>query len=195
MKKLYLFMALLILTTAAFADWDDDDRDAATVTTSAVLDQVQGQDQMQTQANQQSVAFNSPDDITVRNTASGNAPNVYSSAPCMYGGSGGVGLPGFNISGAKMKKDEECDLRETARLLGGLGENELAVMLLCTSPIALAALGDKCKPSTNLQQQVMVLQRQNQTLLEERSFDKAECDDMKARGDVRYAALSERCTK
>ena len=85
-----------------------------------------------------------PDDITIRNTASANMPNLTSTAPCVVSGSLGVGAAGFNIGGGKTKIDPECNIRETARTFAGLGEVGLALTIACTSEVAKAALGDAC---------------------------------------------------
>lgn len=85
-----------------------------------------------------------PDDITIRNTASANMPNLTSTAPCVLSMSGGLGAAGFNIGGGKTKIDPECNIRETARTFAGLGEVGLALTIACTSEVAKAALGDAC---------------------------------------------------
>jgi hypothetical protein len=85
-----------------------------------------------------------PDDITIRNTASANMPNLTSTAPCVISLSGGLGAAGFNIGGGKTKIDPECNIRETARTFAGLGEVGLALTIACTSEVAKAALGDAC---------------------------------------------------
>ena len=94
-----------------------------------------------------SLTFNQaarPDDITIRNTASANMPNLTSTAPCVVSGSLGVGAAGFNIGGGKTKIDPECNIRETARTFAGLGEVGLALVIACTSEVAKTALGDAC---------------------------------------------------
>jgi len=85
-----------------------------------------------------------PDDITIRNTASANMPNVTATSPCVYGWSGGIGIAGANIGGGKQKIDPECNIRETARTFAALGEIGLALTIACTSDTAQAALGDAC---------------------------------------------------
>ncbi len=85
-----------------------------------------------------------PDDITIRNTASANMPNVTATSPCVYGWSGGLGIAGANIGGGKQKIDPECNIRETARTFAALGEIGQALLIACTSETAVAALGDAC---------------------------------------------------
>ena len=47
-----------------------------------------------------------------------------------------MGAAGVNIGGGKSKRDIECDIRETSRLLAGLGEVKLAVELACQTEAA-----------------------------------------------------------
>ena len=147
-------------------------------------DQSQNQDQYQTigdVSNDQSVTFTSPKDVTVRNTASAPSPAIFSSNPCAIGGSFGLGLPGGNIGGGKQKVDPQCELRETARILISAGEVELGIKMLCMSDAAMASLGDACVPSTNHQNRIAELENQVAVLLQEREFDRQECDDSKDR--------------
>jgi hypothetical protein len=125
-------------------------------------DQHQGQDQAQdqnqtatggnasasqTQGNEQSLVVNEskrPDDITIRNTAAANMPNLTATSPCVVSWSGGLGIAGANLGGGKTKIDPECNIRETARTFAGLGEISQALIIACTSEVARAALGDAC---------------------------------------------------
>ena len=150
-------------------------------------DQVQAQDQSQelnnvndlsNDGNSQSVSFTSPDDVTVRNVASANPPSVMGSHSCAIGGSAGVGVPGFNISGGRQRIDPNCEIRETARLMEAFGERELAVIMLCSTDAAKEALGDKaCGPSATQEE----LRRRIAFLLEERERDRQTCNESKDR--------------
>jgi len=151
--------------------------------------QHQDQDQNQSQdlnnvndlsndGNSQSVSFTSPDDVTVRNVASANPPSVMGSHSCAIGGSAGVGVPGFNISGGRQRIDPNCEIRETARLMEAFGERELAVIMLCSTDAAKEALGDKaCGPSATQEE----LRRRIAFLLEERERDRQTCNESKDR--------------
>ena len=112
--------------------------------------------------NNQNVNFSSPDDITVRNTASGNAPSVYPSGNCYGGWSAGLGLPGFNVSGGKAQLDHQCDMRETARMFAAVGERELAVMLLCQTEAATYL--PECGPTRQFIEDYKALKAQNELL-------------------------------
>lgn len=74
------------------------------------------------------------------------APNVYPSASCYYGKSGGVsfGNSGFGagITGGKAYLDEACDIRETARSFASVGNYTAANQLLCSTPAAKKYLKD-----------------------------------------------------
>ena len=85
-----------------------------------------------------------PDDITIRNTAAANMPNLTATSPCVVSWSGGLGIAGANLGGGKTKIDPECNIRETARTFAGLGEISQALIIACTSEVARAALGDAC---------------------------------------------------
>ena len=124
------------------------------------------------------MTFTSPDDVKIRNVASANPPSVMGSHSCAVGGSAGVGVPGFNISGGRQKIDPECEVRETARLMEAFGERELAVIMLCSTEAAKASLGDKaCGPSTTQEE----LRRRIDFLLEERERDRQTCNESKGR--------------
>ena len=76
-----------------------------------------------------------------------SAPSVYTSAPCFVGVSGGVSVAGFGASGGSGIEDKNCTLRETARLLHGIGQKTAAVKVMCNDPLAAEALGPtKCPP-------------------------------------------------
>lgn len=144
-----------------------------------------GSNSLVVEGSQQAVSFNSPDDITLRNTAAPFLPSVYPTGSCYGGWSAGVGVPGFNIGGGKAKKDAECDARETARFLDAFGERELAIELLCTTAGA-AALGDRCAPSTRKDE---IIKRQQATIDE---LNQLRADDV-AKCNADKSALTERC--
>ena len=125
-----------------------------------------------------------PDDITIRNTASGNAPSVYPSGNCYGGWSVGLGVPGFNASGGKAVLDHQCDMRETARMFAALGERELGVMLLCMTDAA-QSLPD-CGPTRQFIDDYKALKAQNELLFEDvtKTVERLErvCSDAVTRG-------------
>lgn len=149
---LAIFFLLVIGQTANATYNDDDDQ---TQTQDQDQGQHQGQDQTQTasasasqtQGNTQSINVNEaarPDDIKIRNTATAPVPDYNATSPCFSGWSAGLGAAGVNLGGGKSKRDLECDKRETARLLGALGEVGLALKVACATEAAVAALGDAC---------------------------------------------------
>jgi hypothetical protein len=93
------------------------------------------------------VAFEAPK--TYRHTPSMGAPSIYASGVCS-GRSAGLGLagPGYGVSlGGTGKNDAGCELRETARLLGGLGYTDTAFVLLCQQlDTVREANGGNCTP-------------------------------------------------
>lgn len=82
------------------------------------------------QSNAQSTSFNS-NYTEVRQTPMAYAPEAIPSAPCRSGFSGGgsTGLGALSFGGSK--RDDECDLRETARAFALLGNQEAAARVLC----------------------------------------------------------------
>ncbi len=142
-------------------------------------DQDQAQDQSQTMGdmqNSQAVSFNSES-----YASSAIAPFVSATSPCVLGTSAALGLPQINIGGGKQRIDPECEKRETARMLGALGERELAVALLCMTTAALDNLGELCKPNKNMANLVTELEGRIQTLLTERTIDRQNCNESKSR--------------
>lgn len=84
---------------------------------------------------------------TYRNTPNAGAPPIYASGICS-GRSVGVGAsgPGYGVSfGGTGKADRECNMREAARVLGGLGYVDTAFVLLCQQlPEVRKANGGNC---------------------------------------------------
>lgn len=142
--------------------------------------QEQGQDQYQDQSmgdmigGTQTMSFKG-----VEQAFSANAPNVFATAPCYVGGSAAIGLKGLNIGGGKMKLDEQCELRETARMLIAAGEVELGVMMLCLTDAA--QLLPACHPHTDVKASLKAAQDRVAFLLNERQIDRATCEESKDR--------------
>lgn len=59
-------------------------------------------------------------------------PALYASGVCVRGSSFGVAGPGVGIGGGRAYPDPECDIREAARVLDGVGAHALALKVLCT---------------------------------------------------------------
>lgn len=143
-------------------------------------DQAQQQGQEQTQANEQtnsqSVTFTSH-----KTAMSAIAPNVFSSNPCYTAASAAIGLPKINIGGGKQEVDPNCEKLEAARMLGALGEVELAIQVVCATTAAQEVLGDTCAPSTTMKARLNQLEADKAFLLQERAIDRQECDAAKDR--------------
>lgn len=148
--------------------------------------QDQGQDQQQDQGQEQSMGDMTGGTQTVTFTSqkqafSSNAPNVFSTAPCYIGMSAGIGLQGLNIGGGKSKLDVQCEIRETARMLIAAGELELGVKLLCLTDAASLLDEGACHPHTDVRQALKDAEANVQYLLNERSIDRAKCNEAKDR--------------
>lgn len=95
--------------------------------------------------NHQNINIEAPK--TYRHTPNAGAPPIYSSGICS-GRSVGVGAsgPGYGVSfGGTGKADRECNLREAARVLGGLGYVDTAFILMCQQmPEVREANGGNC---------------------------------------------------
>jgi hypothetical protein len=81
----------------------------------------------------------SPRTVTIKNTPDLSIANIAPTSPCMGGTSVGGSGPGFSIGIGTTWKDNDCSLRETARSFIGLGLNNDAIAILCSSEYAAAA--------------------------------------------------------
>jgi hypothetical protein len=73
---------------------------------------------------------------TPRQTPPAFAGNVEPTASCKNARNGGASAPIAGLSFGWSTSDDECDLRETARMFYQLGQTQLAVALLCQSKAA-----------------------------------------------------------
>jgi hypothetical protein len=83
---------------------------------------------------------------TVRNTPEVIAPSVVGGNPCSVGASGGVSMPGFGISLGGTWADKACERRQQAALLFNMGEQSIAVELMCQDDSVRAAMKLAGKP-------------------------------------------------
>lgn len=111
----------------------------------------------QTAAQQVAVTVNQPapeasggggKTTTLRTAPDPYAPTMNATAPCRISVSAGIAVIGIGVSGGGSVEDDPCNLRETARLLDGIGQREAAARVMCNDPRAAAALGATVCPSS-----------------------------------------------
>jgi len=143
----YLMIAALMVSAPAMAfDFGDTQRQ----------EQGQSQDQRAYGGDAKSIAFaksanaltinqeSNAGTYSIRSTPDAMAPNVYPTSPCMGSSSvGGSGMA-FGFSVGTSWTDDECGIRETARSFAGMGMNDDAVKVLCSSKYA--AVAPACMP-------------------------------------------------
>jgi len=135
----YLIIAALMVSAPSFAtgfDLGDSQR------------QEQGQTQRQDQSQKAKSSAVSTLNVTqesnagaynIRTVPDAMAPNVYPTSPCMGSSSvGGSGMA-FGFSIGTSWTDDECGIRETARSFAGMGLNNDALKVLCSSKYAAVA--------------------------------------------------------
>jgi hypothetical protein len=85
---------------------------------------------------------------TIRNTPEVIAPSVVGGNPCPVGASGGVSLPGFGVALGGTWADKACERRQEAALLFNMGENKVAVELMCQDDSVRNAMRVSGRPCT-----------------------------------------------
>lgn len=109
----------------------------------------------QTAAQQVAVTVNQPaaasssggsKTTTLRTVPDAYAPTMNATAPCRISVSAGIAVIGIGVSGGGSVEDDPCNLRETARLLDGIGQREAAARVMCADPRAAEALGEGICP-------------------------------------------------
>jgi len=112
----------------------------------------------QTAAQQVAVTINQPASAaasgsktsTLRTVPDSYAPTVGATAPCRIAVSAGIAVIGIGVSGGGSVEDDPCNLRETARLLDGIGQREAAARVMCGDPRAARALGSTVCPQASV---------------------------------------------
>jgi len=140
MKKLLVLLACLV-SAAAFADTN-----TANAISGSHSSSVAGSVSGATQGNSQGVTFNTQSNDSLRTVATVYAPPIGVTAPCFIGLSGGVTVMGFGASLGGSMEDKGCTLRETSRLLFGIGQTQAAAKVMCYNPEAAAAMGPSICP-------------------------------------------------
>jgi hypothetical protein len=147
MKKTLLMLAL-VASGYAVAD-----QNAVSGSISGAASQ-SGAASVSSPSNQQNINFNSPararttvDGTTdIRTVATVYAPPIGVTAPCYVGYSGGVTVVGFGASLGGGVEDVGCTLRETSRLLYGIGQTDAAARVMCANADAAKAMGPAICP-------------------------------------------------
>lgn len=85
---------------------------------------------------------------TVRNTPDVTPPNVLGGNPCAVGASGGLSMSGFGIAAGATWADKQCERRQQAALLFNMGEQRVAVELMCQDEHVREAMRLSGKPCT-----------------------------------------------
>lgn len=83
---------------------------------------------------------------TVRNTPEVIPPNVVGGNPCAVGASGGIALPGFGLAAGGTWADKACERRQQAALLFNMGEQKVAIELMCQDDNVRSAMRVGGKP-------------------------------------------------
>jgi hypothetical protein len=83
---------------------------------------------------------------TVRNTPEVVPPNVVGGNACAVGASGGLSLAGFGIAGGATWADRACERRQQAALLFNIGEQKVALELMCQDGSVRSAMKVAGKP-------------------------------------------------
>ena len=109
---------------------------------------------VQGNGNSQGVTINgapSPDNLTIKSVPQVYAPSMNATAPCRIAVSMGLSVVGFGAAGGGSVEDELCTMRENARFLQALGQQDAAIRLFCADKHAAIALGKAYCPLRNLE--------------------------------------------
>ncbi len=85
---------------------------------------------------------------TVRNTPEVIPPNVMGGNPCAVGASGGISTPGFGLAMGATWADRACERRQQAALLFNMGEQKVALELMCQDDHIRDAMKVAARPCT-----------------------------------------------
>ena len=162
MKGIFRFLALLLLSASSFAEqppvgvhagaWAGAEASARASAGASVKTAQTAAQQVAVTVSQPAAAASSSGSksttTTIRSVPDAYAPTVNATAPCRIAVSAGVVVVGIGVSGGGSVEDDPCNLRETARLLDGIGQREAAARLMCNDARAAAALGATVCPSS-----------------------------------------------
>jgi hypothetical protein len=85
---------------------------------------------------------------TVHNTPEVIPPNVVGGNACAVGASGGMSVAGFGVAGGATWADKACERRQQAALLYNMGEQKIALELMCQDDNIRSAMRVGGKPCT-----------------------------------------------
>jgi hypothetical protein len=91
--------------------------------------------------------FNYSGGYTLRNVPEIVAPNISGGNPCLVGASGGLAVAGFGMTLGGGWEDKGCERRNSAALLNNIGQQAVAVALMCQDAsvaLAFATAGKPC---------------------------------------------------
>jgi len=83
---------------------------------------------------------------TVRNVPEVIPPSVVGGNPCAVGASGGLALAGFGLAAGGTWADRACERRQQAALLYNMGEQKVALELMCQDDNVRSAMKVSGKP-------------------------------------------------
>ena len=155
MNGIFRFLALLLLSASSFAEqrpvgvhagaWAGAEASARASAGASVKTAQTTSQQVAVTVSQPAAAASSSGSksttTTIRSVPDAYAPTVNATAPCRIAVSAGVVVVGIGVSGGVSVEDDPCNLRETARLLDGIGQREAAARVMCNDPRAAEALG------------------------------------------------------
>ncbi len=119
---------------------------ASSTASQTAAQQVVSQQSVTVAAASPSTAGGGSSTSTIRATPDAYAPTMNATAPCRISVSAGVSVIGLGASGGGSVEDDQCNLRETARLLSGIGQPAAAARVMCNDPRAALALGREICP-------------------------------------------------
>jgi hypothetical protein len=94
------------------------------------------------------VNMNYSGSYTVRNTPGVTPPSVVGGNPCAVGASGGISAPGFGLAMGATWADRACERRQEAALMFNMGEQKVALELMCQDDHIRAAMKIAARPCT-----------------------------------------------
>ena len=83
---------------------------------------------------------------TIRNTPEVIPPSIVGGNACAVGASGGISAPGFGLAMGATWADRACERRQQAALLFNMGEQKVALELMCQDDHVRAAMKVAARP-------------------------------------------------